>query len=421
MPAKQSYQSLTDVFRRLNHLDHAVIVLTWDQMVMMPRGGIDSRLEAIADLSVMRHDLISSSAVRDALADCMSEISTLTPGEQRSVLEMQNSYRDEKYVPADLVKAKVIAGARCEHAWRTQREANDWDGFLTNFREVVALSREEAEVRQAITAAATPYDALLDLHCRGDTSELIDRVFCELKNALPPMIEAAIEHQARWRSRDSAANDPLAGAHFPIAAQKALSHDLMQTLGFDFEAGRLDVSAHPFSTGVRGDQRITTRYESDEFLDALLATAHETGHAAYDSGLPAAWSGLPVGEARNMCIHESQSLMFEKMVSLSKPFLEHLLPLVQRRLSATATMSLEDLRRRCRQVSKSLIRVQADELTYPIQTDTLNQMIYLKPGMRACYAGLVFLRKVITATVVCRTFTGQTALLVTSPRTLWGL
>jgi len=140
----------------------------------------------------------------------------------------------------------------------------------------------------------------------------------------------------------------------------------MKTLGFDFEAGRLDVSAHPFSTGVRGDQRITTRYDEHAFLEALLGTAHETGHASYEAGLPEAWSGLPVGESRNMCIHESQSLMFEKMVCLSTPFLKYLRTLIAKNLKAAANISYAELLQSCRQVECSLIRVQADEMTYPI-------------------------------------------------------
>jgi len=140
----------------------------------------------------------------------------------------------------------------------------------------------------------------------------------------------------------------------------------MASLGFNFDAGRLDVSAHPFSTGVRGDQRITTRYDDNSFLDALLATAHETGHASYEAGLPEAWAGLPVGQHRNMCIHESQSLMFEKMVTLSGPFLKHLHSLLTDQLTDAKSLSYASLLQQARQVNKSYIRVEADELTYPI-------------------------------------------------------
>ncbi len=177
------------------------------------------------------------------------------------------------------------------------------------------------------------------------------------------MIDDVIERQASVGNTD---HEPEQGARYPVAEQTALSKALLNSLGFDFNAGRLDVSAHPFSTGVRGDQRITTRYDETTFLDALLATAHETGHASYEAGLPDAWQGLPVGQSRNMCIHESQSLMFEKMVTLSDAFLQHLHGLIKQHLTGANNLSYDQLKTQARRVTKSYIRVEADELTYPI-------------------------------------------------------
>lgn len=373
MNAVSEYQTLLDVFKRLNKLDHAVTILGWDQLVMMPNGGVSARSETLAELSVMRHELISSQSVADALSACENDAEndseSLTVEERRSVAAMKTAYQDVSCLPADLVKRQVIAGSKCEHGWRTQRGKNDWTGFLANFREVVSLAREEASIRQSAMGAVTPYDALLDLHCRGDSSELIDRVFGELKAELPAMIEQVIEQQNQQSSAGASPNKSHSNAkvaHYPVAEQTQLSHALMSSLGFDFNAGRLDVSAHPFSTGVRGDQRITTRYEETTFLDALLATAHETGHASYEAGLPVEWAGLPIGESRNMCIHESQSLMFEKMVTLSDPFLKHLHQLIAKHLSAGKEISFSALLQSARKVSKSFNRVEADELTYPI-------------------------------------------------------
>ena len=362
------YQTLLDVFNRLNKLDHAVTILNWDQMVMMPNAGVVARSETLAELSVMRHELLSSQKVSDALSACENNTEGLTEAQCRSLAAMRTAYQDASCLPSDLVKKKVIAGSNCEHGWRTQRENNDWSGFLANFENVVSLAREEASIRQSAMGALTPYDALLDLHCRGDSSELIDQVFGELKAELPSMIDQVIEHQHVFSSTQGASRSASAEttAHYPVAEQTQLSHALMKSLGFDFNAGRLDVSLHPFSTGVRGDQRITTRYEESTFLDALLATAHETGHASYEAGLPEEWAGLPVGESRNMCIHESQSLMFEKMVTLSEPFLKHLHQLVVTHLSAGKEVSFKAMRQHARKVSKSFIRVEADELTYPI-------------------------------------------------------
>lgn len=364
MMRHEPYQSLLNTFKRINHLDHAMTILGWDQMVMMPENGVSGRSEALAELSVMRHELLASDNVKQDLDAAASLTERLNAGEQRSLQAMRTAYNDVSCLPADLVKAQVMAGAHCEHGWRTQRKNNDWKGFLKNFKEVVKLSVEEANIRQEATSSSTPYDALLDLHCRGDSSALIDEVFSTLKAQLPTMIDTAIEQQA---ARNGAgAHSKSALGQYPVAEQTALSKQLMSSLGFDFNAGRLDVSAHPFSTGVKGDQRITTRYDESGFLDALLATAHETGHASYEAGLPSQWAGLPIGEARNMCIHESQSLLFEKMITLSEPFLKHLHSMAIKHLNAAKSLSYEAMVSQARQVSKSYNRVEADELTYPI-------------------------------------------------------
>jgi len=226
---------------------------------------------------------------------------------------------------------------------------------------VVALSREEAQCRQAQRADefSTPYDAMLDLHCAGDTQALISHVFAQLKTKLPDLLQQVMEKQRQRQSGD------LSG-QYPIAQQQKLSEHLMSLLGFDLNAGRLDISLHPFSTGVRGDQRITTRYRETDFADALQATAHETGHASYESGLPRQWQSFPVGNARNMCIHESQSLFFEKQVFLSRAFGQSFVQAIHQHLPDTRRFTAEDIWYSQTMVRPSFIRVEADEVTYPL-------------------------------------------------------
>ena len=232
MNATSEYQTLLDVFQRLNKLNHAITILNWDQMVMMPSGGVAARSETLAELSVMRHELLSSQTVDSALSACEDHTDSLSEDQRRSVAAMRTAFDDVSCVPADLVKRQVIAGSKCEHGWRTQREKNDWAGFLNNFKEVVVLAREEAGIRQSASNAVTPYDALLDLHCRGDSSELIDRVFGELKAELPAMIDEVIEQQSHQSVKNGTAK-PV----YPVSEQTQLSQALMTSLGFDFNAG----------------------------------------------------------------------------------------------------------------------------------------------------------------------------------------
>ncbi|MBB5349260.1 carboxypeptidase M32 [Desulfoprunum benzoelyticum] len=354
---QDAYGALVERFRQLARIDHALTFLNWDQLVMMPPAGNDSRAAAIAELTAMQHELLTAPVVGDLLQAARTQ--ALAAPEQCSLREMERQWQRAVCLPASLVKAQSLAGSQCEHAWRQQRRDNDWQGFVANFREVVRLSREEARLRQAVAADmfATPYDALLDLYCTGDDSAFIGQVFATLKAELPTLLAEVLERRQPAPS--------LAGT-YPPAAQKTLSEEMMRCLGFDFSAGRLDVSMHPFSTGDRGDHRITTGFREDDFAGALQATAHETGHAGYEAGLPRQWDGLPVGQARNLCLHESQSLLFENQLFLARPFVAFLTPMIHKHLVESRHFSEEQLWRALTRVGPSLIRIEADEVTYPL-------------------------------------------------------
>lgn len=352
------YKQLEEHFLRLSHLGHALTFLQWDQLVMMPPRGNPSRSEAIAELSSLYHEQMTDPLVEDLLDRAQSIEND--PDRLASLREMEREYRWATCIPADLVKAKSLAGSKCEHQWRSQRQDNDWPGFLTNFREVVNLSRQEAQARQTCSPDSfeTPYDALLDLYCTGDSSSLISEIFTSLKTTLPPLISEVVELQS-GRIREF-------NGSFDRRSQKRLNKKLATLLGFDFESGRIDESSHPFSTGDHGDHRITSRYRVSDFIDALKATAHETGHAAYEEGLPLKWKNLPIGQARNMSIHESQSLLFEKQIFISKPFLRFFTAEIHGHLEKSNGFDCEQIWLNSIKVSPSYIRVEADELCYPL-------------------------------------------------------
>ena len=372
-------------FRRIARLDHASTFLDWDRMVVMPSGGAAPRAAALAELAALSHELLADPLVgewldeAEGLAEGVVETSVdrsgaasdaargVRPHEVRvaNLREMRRAWRDAAALPPELVRAQVTAGAHCEQGWREQRAANDWRGFLVNFRPVVALAREEAEARRAAAPGrfATPYDALLERHCAGDDQALVNRAFDTLRNRLPTLFAEAFERQ---RSRGDAGSRSLPPGRYPLPAQQSLSERVMRRFGFDFGAGRLDTSLHPFSTGVRGDLRITTRYRESDFLDALQATIHETGHASYEAGLPAEFDGLPLGRARNMSIHESQSLLFERHIGLSRRFLGACVGDVHELLPDARGIDAERLWRAATRVAPSYIRVEADELGYPL-------------------------------------------------------
>ncbi len=370
------YDKLMAHYQSIHHFNHAQAMLGWDAAANMPVGGNDARSNAMAELSVHVHRLSTQPQLADWFESAQQE--TLTDAQSASLREMKRQWQDATLLPEDLVQAQSKAGSKCEHAWRTQRQENDWQGFAKNWQEVVALSKEEASIR-ASALGTTPYDAMLDKFEPGTSSAQLDGLFDEVKTWLPELIEKALAKQA---------SEPilLPQGSYPADTQKALGLEVMKLLKFDFDHGRLDQSVHPFCGGVPSDVRITTRYDEQDFVQALMGIVHETGHARYEQGLPKAFAGLPVGEARSMGIHESQSLFFEMQVGRSQAFIEHLSRLSQQAFQAQQdpVFAEDNLYKLYTRVQKGFIRVDADELTYPahvilryeIERDLINGVIH---------------------------------------------
>jgi carboxypeptidase Taq len=276
--------------------------------------------------------------------------------QRANLREIRRDWQRANALPEALVQRRQLAGSRCEHAWRTQRPANDWAGFLANFREVVAIAREEAALLSAHSGLSR-YDALMDRFEPGMRSATVDRLFGELRRWLPGLIGRVAERQ-----RGQAVLQPQ--GPFPVEAQRQLCEQVMRLLGFDFDAGRLDVSTHPFCGGVPEDVRMTTRFATHDFLGSLLGTVHETGHGRYEQNLPRAWLGQPVAEARSMAVHESQSLSFEMQLGAHPGFVARLAPLVAEAFGAQPAFEPANLHRLMTRVKPGLIRVDADEVSY---------------------------------------------------------
>jgi carboxypeptidase Taq len=358
-PDTPAYAELTGRFARLYRLRHLSAICSWDHSAMMPPKGNEARSAAMAELSGLMHGLLTEPALAELLEGAQAE--ALLPLERANLREMRRAWVASNALPPELVQRRALATSRCEHAWRSQRPVNDWDGFAANLRPVLALVREEARLLgQAL--GLHPYDALMDQYEPGLTRAAVDRVFDPLREWLPPLIRQV---QARQAERDAA--EPLVQpvGPFDVATQRELSLAVMRQLGFDFEAGRLDASAHPFSGGVPEDVRLTTRYREDDLLPSLMGTIHETGHARYEQNLPRHWLGQPVGESRSMAIHESQSLSFEMQLGCHPAFVRRLAPLLVQHFGAQPAFAPDNLARLLTRVGPGRIRVDADEVTYP--------------------------------------------------------
>jgi carboxypeptidase Taq len=352
-----SYQQLHQHFLKISHFNHLDAICSWDQAAVMPDGGNDARGAAMAELSVLIHQLTTAPQLADWIA--AAEAETLDAQQTVSLAAIKRRWQQANQLPEELVMAQSLANSTCEHAWREQRKNNDWQGFKTNLKQVVELAREEAKIRAQGTTLSR-YDALLDLYEPGMTCAKLDVLFGEVKTWLPEFIQRAADIQART-------NLIMPQGPFAIAQQKELGLAAMQLLGFDFTHGRLDVSAHPFCGGVPTDVRITTRYDENDFMKALFGVIHETGHARYEQNLPQQWAGLPVGEARSMGVHESQSLFFEMQLARSPEFTQLLAPMAAKLLGREqdAALSEANLYAVNTRMKRDFIRVDADELTYP--------------------------------------------------------
>jgi len=261
--------------------------------------------------------------------------------------------------PPSLIARLAKATARAEVFWVEARKANDFKVLAPHLEEVVHLVRDKAALLGQARGLPA-YDALVDAFTPGISTADIDTIFKALARKLPGLISQAIEVQA------ARGPTPLPGK-FTVARQRQLALEVLNAMGFPFDRGRLDESEHPFTEGVAGDIRVTTRFDTNDPFSGLLGAIHETGHAMYDLGMPPKWRDQPVGRDRGLALEESQSLLFEMNLCRSRSFVKYLKPLLEKYLQVSGDeWSEENLYRHLIRVKRSLIRMDADELTYPV-------------------------------------------------------
>lgn len=350
-----AYQELSSRQQRLHRLSHLQCMAQWDQSANMPPKGNEARSLALAEMDGLMHQLATDPALPALLAAAAEE--PLDETQRANLREIRRVWASANALPQALVEAKSLAISRCEHAWRTQRAANDWASFAPNLREVLKIVRDEAECLSQ-SSGLSKYDALLDVNEPGMRGADVERAFAPLRQWLPGLIRDVLAKQA-----NEAVVAPV--GPFPAAVQKALGLDAMRLMGFDFAAGRLDESAHPFCGGVPEDVRLTTRYREDDFLPALMGVIHETGHGRYEQNLPRELLGQPIARARSMGLHESQSLSFEMQLGSHPAFAGLLAPLLTKHFGAQPAFEPDNLHKLLTRVQPGLIRVDADEVTYP--------------------------------------------------------
>ena len=357
--AVSPYEQLEQEFRRLHAFRGALSLLRWDAAVMMPRGSADVRGEQLAALETEHHALLTTPKVARLLERAEAGASQLEDWPLANLHEMRRQRDHAIATPPSLIARLAKATSRAEVYWVEAKKANDFKILAPHLEEVVHLVRDKAALLGQARGLA-PYDALVDGFTPGISTADIDTIFKALSRKLPSLINEAIEVQA--------AHPPIPlNGKFSVSRQRSLSTDVLKALGFPFERGRLDESEHPFTEGVPGDIRVTTRFDLSDPFSGLLGAIHETGHAMYDLGLPMKWRDQPVGRDRGLALEESQSLLFEMNLCRSRSFVKYLKPLLEKYLQVSGPEWDEvNLYRHLIRVRRSLIRMDADELTYPV-------------------------------------------------------
>jgi carboxypeptidase Taq len=345
---------LQNRMRELKDLGGTLSLLAWDQAVMMPPKGGAARARTAATLEALTHSRLTDPRLGELLDEAAADDS-LDDVRQRAVELLKRDYDKATKVPDDLVRELAEATNLAYQVWTEARPASDFGRFQPHLEKVVALKKQ---VTDAIGFANERYDALLDDYEPGMTAAEVEEMFAGLVKGLQPVADVVL---AKSGSRPEFLTNT-----FDISAQSSFSQWLTRHIGFDTGGGRLDISPHPFTIQIGlGDVRQTTRYHESDLVSSIYSTLHESGHALYDQGLPEEWRDLPVGGHASLGMHESQSRMWENQVGRSRAFTAFLLPRLKERFeNALGSVEPDDFYRAVNHPERSLIRVEADELTY---------------------------------------------------------
>ncbi|WP_247006481.1 carboxypeptidase M32 [Halorientalis litorea] len=345
-----TYEQFTDHVRRMTNVGNAAGLLNWDQQVMMPEGGTPARSQQTAALSAVHHEMLTDDALSDYLDDL--EAAELDAEQAATVREIRREHERATRVPGDLVEEISETTSNALPVWEQAKGEDDFDAFAPTLEEILNLKREYAD---HIDPDRDPYEVLFEEYEPYLDIDTAERILERLRDELVPLIDAIAES-------DRTLADPFDGT-YDEDTQRALVREALDELGYDWDRGRLDTAPHPFSMGTQFDARVTTRFAPEDPLDALGSTIHEFGHATYTLGLPQDHYGTPLGESRDLTVHESQSRLWENHVGRSRPFWDFLAPRVNDHLGVDADPAT--LHEAANQVDPAnLIRVEADELTY---------------------------------------------------------
>jgi carboxypeptidase Taq len=350
-------ERLKERLGEIHDLNCAESVLSWDQQVNMPPGGGEQRAQHLSTLNRLIHSKFTSEETLKVLDEAEPETASLPEDhDDRCLIRVaRRDYERARKLPTDFVAAWTRDGALSAEVWRKARKANDYAAFQPHLAKMAEYARKAADYYGYEKHA---YDALLDGFEQGLTVEQVQSVFSVLRTEQVALAKAIAEKpkpRADFLHRD-----------YLEALQEKFGLQVSEAFGYDLERGRLDIAPHPFETSFgRNDVRITTRYKRDDVKQSLFAIWHETGHALYEQNISPSLARTPLSGGVSNVFHESQSRLWENVVARSRPFWQHYFPLIQQTFpDALSDVTAEEFYRAINTVEPSLIRVEADEVTY---------------------------------------------------------
>jgi carboxypeptidase Taq len=360
MPSKAlSYFELEKQIAQTTHLKNIISIAHWDAATMLAKGSAASRQQEIATVASMLHGMMSAKEVGTLIEAALHEAHMLDEWQEANLNAIKKAYDEANCISPEMQREYSIATGECEFVWRTARKNNDFKQLAPHLDRVFNIVRDIASIK-ANHFDKTPYDILLDTYSPDLTSRSIREIYTVLKSELPGLIQNIVAKQASEKVL------PLT-QKIDEATQKAIGLRIAAKMGFSLDHGRLDTSAHPFCSGSNDDVRLTTRYEKGNFLSGLTGTIHEVGHGLYQQNLPKNYRDQPVGDPKGMSFHESQSIIMERHVCTSTAFTDFLAVLLRDEFGLQGNeYGAENLYKLLTRVTPSLIRVDADEVTYPL-------------------------------------------------------
>ncbi|MDR2418152.1 MAG: carboxypeptidase M32 [Treponema sp.] len=348
---------LHKIDRELCYLNNVAALLGWDQETQLPPKGVEDRSEQLALINSLAHERLVSKETGAAL-DALGFGEELPALERDFVRVMRRAYDREVKLPAVFVAEEARAAGLSQAAWQTARQNNDFAAFLPHLKTMLDLNRRKAEYWGF--SGDRVYDGLLDSYEPDMSAADISAVFTPLRERLSALL--------RKIAAKPAPDVSFLDQDYPLDQQAAFNALLMDELGFDKTRGRLDISAHPFTTSIGADDvRITTRYFNKNLLSTIFSVIHETGHAFYEMSFPPELRGTSLADGASMAIHESQSRFWENVIGRGRPFWNRFYPMLQSRFPKQLNaVSLDLFYRAVNQVKPSLIRVDADEVSYSL-------------------------------------------------------